>query len=132
PGLGPRARSAAMETLCARASYIEILLTSIEREEFEPRQLDPVRVKMLTEHSDANLRARAAKALASLALSGRGEAIAQYQPALQLAGNIENGRAAFRKVCAACHRLENHGYELAPNLAAMKARGGEAILVNVL
>jgi putative heme-binding domain-containing protein len=42
------------------------------------------------------------------------------------------GKVVFQKVCAACHRLEGVGHELAPNLAAMQSRGPEAVLLNVL
>jgi putative heme-binding domain-containing protein len=38
----------------------------------------------------------------------------------------------FRKTCVACHKLEGVGTDLAPNLAAVKARGAEFILFNVL
>src|SRR5690606_21763901 len=36
------------------------------------------------------------------------------------------------KTCATCHRLENHGFEIGPNLATIKNRGKEAILLNVI
>jgi putative heme-binding domain-containing protein len=47
-------------------------------------------------------------------------------------GDAVRGKEAFKKTCAACHKLEGVGFELAPNLAAMKNRGPEAILLNVL
>ncbi len=39
---------------------------------------------------------------------------------------------AFKKVCSKCHKLEGVGQEMAPSLAAMKNRGAEAILLNVM
>jgi len=47
-------------------------------------------------------------------------------------GDAVRGKQVFAKVCAACHRVEGVGHELAPSLAAMKTRGSEAILLNVL
>jgi putative heme-binding domain-containing protein len=45
---------------------------------------------------------------------------------------VQTGRQVFQKNCSACHRLENEGREVGPNLAAMKNRGAETILLNVL
>ena len=42
------------------------------------------------------------------------------------------GTAIFQKICANCHRLENVGFEIGPNLATIKNRGADAILLNVL
>jgi len=47
-------------------------------------------------------------------------------------GDVKRGQAAFQKICAACHRVDGVGYEIGANLAAMKNRGAEAILMNVL
>jgi putative heme-binding domain-containing protein len=35
-------------------------------------------------------------------------------------------------VCSVCHRLENVGTEIGPNLATLQNRGAESILLNVL
>src|SRR5437868_10429775 len=46
--------------------------------------------------------------------------------------NGERGKQVFDKTCAACHKVQGIGNDIGPNLAAMKARGPEAILLNVL
>ena len=47
-------------------------------------------------------------------------------------GDAARGKLVFAKTCAACHKVQGVGHEIGPNLAAMKARGPEAILLNVL
>ena len=47
-------------------------------------------------------------------------------------GDAERGKQVFTKTCAACHKVQTTGNDIGPNLAAMKARGPEAILLNVL
>ena len=132
PGLGPTARSAALEALCSRPGYIGLLLDAIEGESFDPRDLDSARVAMLTKHADKALRERARRLLAAAKPTARAEVLNNYQSALALRGDGARGREQFRRVCAACHRLENVGYEIGPSLAAMKTRGAEAIFTNVL
>jgi putative membrane-bound dehydrogenase-like protein len=62
----------------------------------------------------------------------RQRVIMNYQNVLKLVGNIEQGREHFRKQCSSCHRVEDIGNEIGPNLAAIKARGAETVLTAVL
>jgi putative heme-binding domain-containing protein len=118
--------------LLARADRIPVLLDAIEAERFKPSDLEPARVQQLLNQPDATQRARAAKLLASVKPGRRQEVVDTYRPALALPGDAAAGKRHFQKVCAACHRVEGVGHEIGANLAAMKNRGPEAILVNVL
>ncbi|MCY2973950.1 MAG: HEAT repeat domain-containing protein [Planctomycetota bacterium] len=62
----------------------------------------------------------------------RQRVIMNYQNALKLVGNVEQGREHFRKQCSSCHRVEDIGNEIGPNLAAIKSRGAETVLTAVL
>src|SRR5262249_55616917 len=43
------------------------------------------------------------------------------------------GKAVFKKHCATCHRLENEGYEVGPDLlAALKNKTREQLLLDIL
>jgi putative heme-binding domain-containing protein len=55
-----------------------------------------------------------------------------YRGALAQDGDPSRGRKHFQKICATCHRLEDVGHEIGPNLATFKNRGPEALLVNIL
>jgi putative heme-binding domain-containing protein len=94
--------------------------------------LDAARVKGLETSKSGAVRERAAPIIASLNLARRQDVVDAYRPALALPGDAARGKAAFRKVCASCHRLEGAGHEIGPNLASMRNRGAEAILLNVL
>lgn len=62
----------------------------------------------------------------------RQRVIMNYQNALKLVGNVSQGREHFRKQCSSCHRVEDIGNEIGPNLAAIKSRGAETVLTAVL
>jgi putative heme-binding domain-containing protein len=70
--------------------------------------------------------------LGQLKPSPRVDVVETYRDVLDMEGESERGRLAFRKICAACHRAEGQGHEIGPNLATMQNRGAETILVNVL
>ncbi len=65
-------------------------------------------------------------------LEKRQRVIMNYHNALNLVGNVEHGREHFRKQCSSCHRVEDIGNEIGPNLAAIKSRGAETVLTAVL
>jgi putative heme-binding domain-containing protein len=96
------------------------------------RELGPARLASLREHPAAAVRERAAPLLAAAALPARAEVVERYRRSLDLDGHPARGRETFRRVCSSCHRLEGVGNETGPSLAAMRARGVETVLLNVL
>lgn len=130
--MSPRLKSHAADVLFSRASWIVALLDAIEKEAIPLGDVDPARLKLLTDHADEGVRERAQKVVAKLQVTKRGDVLADFKPVLEMQGDTARGKEAFKKTCAACHKLEGVGFELAPNLAAMKNRGPEAILLNVL
>ena len=65
-------------------------------------------------------------------LSARKDVVAAYQKSLDLKGDAKNGKEIFKKNCAACHRIEGVGEQIGAELGAIKDRGGDFILLNVL
>jgi putative heme-binding domain-containing protein len=128
----PRLRGEALETIFSRRAWLNALLTAVEKGTFAAHDVDPGRIEFLKNHPDKQLRSRAKKLFASVQVGNRKDVVEAYSGVLGMDGDVGRGKAAFKKVCAACHRLENQGFEIGPNLAAMKNRGAETILVNVL
>ncbi len=130
--LSPALRKRAVELFFARSAWLQTLLErGVAQGTVRPGELTVAQWQLLLRHPQAAVR-KAAQKLYSKAQGTRAQVVAKYRQALQLKGDAQRGRELFRKHCSACHRLEGHGHELGPNLAAMKNRGPEAILVNVL
>jgi putative heme-binding domain-containing protein len=131
-GLTPRPRAIAVELLCSRPGGTTQLLAAIEHGNIAAADIDPGRIALLKAHADASIRERAAALFGKPTASSREELIARYRPALELAGDVERGRAAFRKTCSACHQLEGVGTVIGADLKAIADRGAESVLLNVL
>jgi len=97
-----------------------------------PTDVDPARIALLEKSDDAELRTRAAKLFAGTKLARRQDVVDAYQPALELKGDIDQGRMVFRKSCAACHKLEGFGESIGADLNAIKDRGIAAVMLNIL
>lgn len=132
PALSPRLRVQAGETLFARPDRILALLAAIEAGEVNAGDVDPARLKQLASHKNPAIREQAEKLLAKLKLGRRQDVVDAFRDVLDMPGDAERGKLAFKKVCAACHKVGDVGYEIGPNLATIQSRGAEAILVNML
>jgi putative membrane-bound dehydrogenase-like protein len=130
--LTPVTKNRALDALLARDAWSLRLLQQIEGGTVLASELDPTRWKLLSESSHKEVRTLATKLAAANRPVDRLEVLQQYRSALEMAGDADRGKDVFKKNCAACHRVQGLGHEIGPNLAAMKSRGPEAILMNVL
>lgn len=130
--LSPRTRSQAADVLFSRAAWLVALISAVEEERIALGDLDPGRIKALAGHSDESIRRRATQLAAKLQIGRRADVLAAYRGALDAPGDAPRGKEVFKKTCAACHQVQGVGHPLGPNLAAMKSRGPDAILLNVL
>jgi putative membrane-bound dehydrogenase-like protein len=138
--LSPTARGEAVEALLARDDRIPQFLTAIKDGRLADAYLDPARAKSLTEHRNQQIRELAREALESRGAATREErekVIASYREVMTKnsdanSASAERGKLAFRKTCAACHKLDDFGHVVGPDLAAIGNRGAEAILLAVL
>jgi putative heme-binding domain-containing protein len=130
--LTPALRRRAGDVLVSRNQWIGPLLAAIQSGDIAPADLEPGRLQLLAAHDDETIRAAAARILAERINSNRAAVLAAYRDVPTLDGKPERGLEVFRRHCAACHQHEGLGHAIGPSLAAMRARGAEAILTALL
>jgi putative heme-binding domain-containing protein len=78
------------------------------------------------------VRQKALQLLAGQADSDRQKVVDAYRPALELKPDATRGKAIFKKTCATCHRLENEGIEVGPDLlSALRNKTPETLLADI-
>lgn len=132
PSLAPNMRRAALDVMIARPQRAKALLEAVANKQISAGEIDRTHVELLKLHPDPAVRERAKALFTTFTNAQRDEVIEQYRPLLKQQGDKIRGKELFAKNCAACHKVEGIGHELGPNLAAMKNRGAEAILLNLL
>jgi putative membrane-bound dehydrogenase-like protein len=129
----PAVRREVLEVLFARVDRLNRLLAAVEAGKVAPAQLDPARLEQLRNHKNAAVRQRARRLLVGTTSPDRGKVMAAYADVLKLPADAGRGRLVFRKTCATCHRLEDVGYEVGPDLlAALRNKTPEGLLGDVL
>jgi putative membrane-bound dehydrogenase-like protein len=129
----PSARREVAEVLFARADRLPALLTALEQKKVLANQLEPSRREQLREHSNVKVRERALIVFAGQIAPERQKVVEAYQSALDLKADAIQGKAVFKKNCATCHRLENEGVEVGPDLlSALRNKSREQLLTDIL
>jgi putative heme-binding domain-containing protein len=133
PAYSPGVRREVVEALFARPDRLGRLLTALEEKKVAPAQIEPVRVEQLRKHPDARLRERTQKVFAGLGTADRRKVVDDYQAALTLKGDHDRGKVMFKKTCSVCHRLEDVGTEVGPDLlSALRNKTPEQLVIDIL
>ena len=133
PELSPALRSTALNAVLARTSWSERLLGHLEAGKISSVLVDATSRQRLMQHPDSAIAKRAGKQLGGRQNPDREKLVNRYiDQVAQVEGNLDRGQALFRKSCIACHRLEDQGKDIGPNLAAFANRGAAAMITNIL
>jgi putative heme-binding domain-containing protein len=84
----------------------------------------------LLRHRDKSIAQLATAAFG--APTNRTTVVEQLTPLLHSKGDPVRGKRAFEKVCAACHRLEQVGSQVGPDLQPLRNRGAHFMLIHIL
>ncbi len=132
-GYSPAVRREALEALVARPERVAALLTAVEQKKIVANQIEPIRIDLLRKHPDAALRKRAVAAFAGQIAPDRQKIVEEHKAVLDLKSDAARGKLVFAKTCATCHRLENVGFEVGPDLlSALRNKSPEQLLIDIL
>jgi putative membrane-bound dehydrogenase-like protein len=132
-GYSPLVRREVIEALFARKDRLTKLLDAVEQKKILAGQIEMARRDQLRKHPDAVLRKRAGTLLAGQAEPSRQKIIDDYRPALDFKSEAKKGKDVFKRVCSTCHKLENVGTEVGPDLlSALRNKTPEVLIVDIL
>ncbi len=129
----PKFQDAAMDAVFRQQGRLPALLDAIERSVIPRWSLDSARREQLRESPDKGIRDRAKALLVDQAIrKDRKEVVARYVSALAKSRDGKHGKAVFEKQCAKCHRLQEKGYTVGPELSSITRRSDETLVADVL
>jgi putative membrane-bound dehydrogenase-like protein len=139
----PESRRAITSLLLQRGEWTERLLAAVESGTVPAAELDLNQRRQLLEHPREAIREAAARCLNTGTPPNRQEIIERYAAVFDEAktsrgtaasapDQTAGGLAAFRKHCANCHRLQDTGYAVGPDIANYAAKSPLALITAVL
>ena len=125
----PQLREQILEVLLTRPAWTSVLLEHVSAGHITG--VDARHRQQLLQHSDAAIQARA-RELFSETSSSRQAVLDSYQDVISLAGDPSNGKVLFGKHCAVCHRLEDTGNVVGPDLRSLTDKSDASLLIAIL
>lgn len=133
PAKTPKLQDATMDAVFRQQDRLPALLDAIERSAVPRWSLDSARREQLRESPDKVIRDRARALLVDQAVrKDRREIISRYVTALANSRDSRRGKAVFEKQCTKCHRLQEKGHSVGPELSSITRRSDETLVADVL
>lgn len=128
----PALREAALNTVLTQPSMLPVLLDALEKGQMPVTVLTAAQRKQLLAHKDPDIKKRAEPLLRGLEDGDRMKVYADWKNVLQLKPQPSHGRAVFKQHCSACHRLDQEGVAVGPDLFGIRNQSKEVILLHVI
>ncbi|MEM7014095.1 MAG: PVC-type heme-binding CxxCH protein, partial [Verrucomicrobiota bacterium] len=126
PDLNAQSRNEAIGLFVVRPKWTPLLLDQPDL----VRRLDPTQRASLANHRDAKIRERAQLLFKPDATAE--ESMKRLESSLTMSGDRENGRQLFVGLCSTCHKLDDVGFHVGPDLAALTNKSRAALLLAIV
>ena len=130
--LSPAEREVTLSALLARPAHAPRVLDAVEAGALPRNAIGAAQRTALSKSKDASVRERAAKLFGAPADGDRMKAYEAAKAVLALAPNAAHGKEVFKTLCSSCHRLNQEGHTVGPDLLDMRNQPKESILLHIV
>ena len=118
--------------MLSRETWTQKLLAAIGEGTVAATELDLAQQQALLDHQNESIRTTAATSFKPRTSASRQAAIDRYTAAINDKGDPNLGRQAFQKHCSNCHRLQETGHSVGPEIAGYSGKPVQALLIAML
>jgi len=130
-GMSATVRAEATNTLLSGGSdRVRLLLEAVKNGDVQTWQLEPYKPRLFMD-SDPAVR-QLARSLFEQSSAQREQVLKEYQPALNMAGDVARGKETFTRVCSRCHALDGVGVAVGPNLGTVRNHPASELLEDII
>jgi len=127
----PSVRDEVLSALLAQSAHVRGILDAVADGRIPAGAIDAGQRRQLAQHPDPAVRRRAESLFGTVA-GDRAKVYDAYRDVVSLAADPARGRAVFRRECAQCHRLDQEGHAVGPDLFGIRNQPKESILLHIL
>jgi putative heme-binding domain-containing protein len=130
--LTPLDRDVTVSALLARPAHAPQVLEAVESGLLPRNAVSAAHRTALSKSKDAAMRERAMKLFGAPADGDRMKAYEAAKAVFALAPDAAHGKEVFKTLCSSCHRLNQEGYNVGPDLLGMRNQPKESILLHIV
>jgi putative heme-binding domain-containing protein len=133
-GYAPDVRGFVADLLLGREEWSAALLDAVEKQQVAPADIDVPRRQRLLGHASEKIKQRAQSLLGGETATNRQKVVEAHRGVLSMIDKADGSRGAklFAQNCAVCHRVNDAGQDVGPNLASVRGWTPEMLLTGVL
>ncbi len=129
-GITPAVREDALQTFMRSDNRKKQLLAAVESGRIQASSVGWFRSMQLMQEDDDNMRNRARELFM---VKDQEKVIKEFQKALEIKGDVINGRIVYEKNCALCHQIRGEaGTAFGPDLGTIQSWLSKDIMANIL
>jgi putative heme-binding domain-containing protein len=130
----PELRGTVVDALLRRETWSAALLDAVEKQQVSPADIDVPRRQRLLESKVEKIKQRAQALLGGETATNRQKVVEAHRGVLPMIDKADGARGAklFAQNCAVCHRVNDVGQDVGPNLASVRGWTPEMLLTGVL
>ena len=136
PKLSPKLKAQAIEMLLGRKTSSAALLKFVDQGHLKAIEIPVDQVRRVALFEDHALDALVTKHWGKLGAATREEKLAEVRrlnnDLRAASGNIEAGKAVYKKHCAACHQIFGEGTKLGPDLTTANRKDRDYLLISLV
>jgi putative heme-binding domain-containing protein len=130
--IAPAEREMTLTALLAQPPQVPRVLEAIESGALPKNVLSAAQRTALSKSKDATVRDRVTKLLGAAADGDRMKAYEAEKVVLDLTPNPQHGGEVFKTICSTCHRLNQEGHQVGPDLLDIRSQPKESILLHIV
>jgi len=128
----PAARAAVLNALLTRAQWVQPVLDAISAGRIAPVEVPLGSRERLLKNKNPEIAARARHMFGGEPSSDRAQVLEHFKAAANLTGDRVKGGEVFEKLCSTCHALNRKGYAVGPDLASLRDKPADYLLLAIL
>ena len=130
--IAPAEREMTLAALLAQPPHVPRVLDAIEAGALPKNALSAAQRTALSKNKDTAIRDRVTKLLGAVADGDRMKAYEAEKVVLTLTPNAKHGGEIFKNICSTCHRLNQEGHQVGPDLLDIRSQPKESILLHIV
>ena len=132
PGFEPRIKHSAEMAFLSKDDGAEILIKGLQSEIINPVELSSSCIERLKNHRNEKIRKQTNEIFSKSNSINKKLVYSKFKPSLSINGDYEKGKMHFLARCSTCHRLDDVGRDVGPNLRALSDKSRQSLFDAIL
>jgi putative heme-binding domain-containing protein len=128
----PHRRAMYFQAIRNNPKRLEQFVTALERQDYPITIIDTAQRQSLASSIDKTVEARLQKLFGATINADRESLIERYRMAFPLTPDLENGKKMFVQHCSTCHKIDNVGTSVGPDISDARDQTFDKLLISIL